>query len=127
MHARGFSLLGKPKVAASCISLENPIMAFCGVGNPEAFFNGIRRQGYELALTRAFPDHHSYKRRELDSLIEDAKRLGVRNLVTTAKDAIKLTSFDFEIPCRVLDIEVVLEDAERLVELIRASLSANSD
>jgi len=127
MHARGFSLLGKPKVAASGISLKNPILAFCGVGNPEAFFNGIRSQGYELALTRAFPDHHSYKWQELNSLMEDAKLLGVRNLVTTAKDAVKLTSFDFEIPCHVLDIEVVMEDAEPLVELIRASLAAHSD
>jgi tetraacyldisaccharide-1-P 4'-kinase len=48
----------------------------------------------------------------------------VRNLMTTAKDAVKLTSFDFEIPCYVLDIEVVIEDAEQLVELIRASVLA---
>ena len=38
--------------------LSQPLGAFCGVGNPESFFNHLRRDGYSLAFTRAFADHH---------------------------------------------------------------------
>src|SRR4030095_2552465 len=39
---------------------ENPTMAFCGVGNPDSFFQQLRTEGTELAATRVFPDHHPY-------------------------------------------------------------------
>jgi tetraacyldisaccharide 4'-kinase len=123
MRARGFSLLGKAGPSGNF--LENPVLAFCGIGNPEAFFHGLRNQGYQLALTRAFSDHHFYNQQDLDALLREAKRLGVRNLVTTPKDAVKLTSFDLDIPCYVLDLEIVVEDEERLGEMIRASLSGH--
>nr|MDQ2938548.1 tetraacyldisaccharide 4'-kinase [Acidobacteriota bacterium] len=44
--------------------------AFCGVGNPESFFNHLRREGYQLAFTRTFADHHQYKQSELDALVQ---------------------------------------------------------
>lgn len=124
MRPRGFSRLANGKIVLSNNSVENPILAFCGVGNPEAFFNELRSQGHVIALTRAFPDHHSYTQRDLDALLKEAKRLGVRNLVTTAKDAVKLTSFDFAIPCHVLDIEIVIEDEARLTEMVRAVIDS---
>jgi tetraacyldisaccharide 4'-kinase len=127
MQLRGFSRLANGEINLSGNSPKDPILAFCGVGNPEAFFNELRRQGFVLALTLAFSDHHSYKQHDLDRVIQEAKRLGVRNLITTAKDAVKLTSFDFDIPCHVIDIEIVIEDEARLMEMIRASIVAQGN
>src|SRR6185436_19199255 len=39
--------------------LSHKVAAFCGVGNPESFFNHLRREGYSPSLTRAFSDHHA--------------------------------------------------------------------
>jgi tetraacyldisaccharide 4'-kinase len=124
MRMRGFTRLPEEKPVITGNSLENPVAAFCGIGNPDAFFNGLRQQGQVLALTRAFPDHHSYKQRDVDALVQEAKRLGVRNLITTAKDGVKLTAFDFEIPCHVLEVEIVIEDPEGLLGIVRAAIAS---
>jgi tetraacyldisaccharide 4'-kinase len=101
---------------------ENPTMAFCGVGNPDSFFQQLRTEGLELAATRVFPDHHPYSGQDVESLTVEAKQAGARSLVTTAKDAVKLTTFDFELPCHVLEIEIGIENDIAFRELLRKSL-----
>jgi len=100
--------------------------AFCGVGNPESFFNHLRREGYQLAFTRSFPDHHQYQQSEVDTLVADATASGAKRLITTAKDAIKLQLFKFGIPCFVMDIQISIDEEEPLVELIRKAISNSS-
>jgi tetraacyldisaccharide 4'-kinase len=101
---------------------SQPIGAFCGVGNPESFFNHLRREGLHLAFTRTFPDHHHYNQSELDSLVREAKARGVRSLLTTAKDATKLQALKLEMPCSVLEIQISIDDEDRLVDQIRNAI-----
>jgi tetraacyldisaccharide 4'-kinase len=116
---------GQPAEMAALRS--QPIGAFCGVGNPESFFNHLRREGFELEFTRTFPDHHHYKQTELDALVGDAKAAGVKSLLTTAKDATKLQVLQLGIPCFVLEIQISIDEEEGLVNLIRkAILKSNS-
>jgi tetraacyldisaccharide 4'-kinase len=103
-------------------SFSQPIAAFCGIGNPDSFFDHLRREGYQLALTRTFPDHHHYQQSEIDSLVRDAKASGAMSLFTTAKDATKLQPFKPGLPCYVLDIEISIDDEDRLVDLIRKAV-----
>ena len=99
--------------------LAHPLAAFCGVGNPESFFNQLRREGYTPALTRAFADHHDYDQSDLDRLISEAKAHDAGGLITTAKDALKLASLKLELPCYVLEIKISFAEDERLIEMIR--------
>jgi tetraacyldisaccharide 4'-kinase len=99
--------------------LTQPLGAFGGVGNPESFFQHLRRENFSLAFTRAFPDHHRYKQSDIETLVEKAKSVRATGLITTAKDAIKLAALKFEIPCYVLEIQIRIDDEYRLVQLIR--------
>lgn len=99
-----------------------PIGAFCGVGNPESFFDHLRHDGFQLEFTRTFRDHHRYKQSELDVLVREAKARGVKCLLTTAKDATKLRAFKLEIPCCVLEIQISIDEEGRLVNLIRKAI-----
>lgn len=112
---------GYPSETAALLS--QPIAAFCGIGNPHSFFNHLRSDGYQLALTRAFPDHHKYNQSELDRLVDDAKTQGAESLLTTAKDATKLQSFKLGIPCCVFEIQLAIDEEDRLVDLIRTTIS----
>lgn len=85
-------------------------MAFCGVGNPNSFFDRLRREEWPLAATRAFPDHHIYTQNDIDEIEQHAKQSGAAVLVTTAKDAVKLSDLKFEIPYLVVEAEVILDD-----------------
>jgi len=118
MIANGFFSVRKTEVRSEP-SLETPLAAFCGVGNPRAFFDELRNLGYELSLTKSFPDHHWYRQQDLNLLVQEAAKLGVRSLVTTAKDAVKLTSLRIAMPCYVLDIKMEIDEATQFSDLIR--------
>lgn len=94
------------------------VAAFCGVGNPGSFFENVRRMGFEIAVQRAFPDHHDYSQSEIDALIKDA---GESSLITTAKDAVKLRGLSFSAPCYVLEIEIAIENSDEFTHLIVAA------
>ena len=98
------------------------VAAFCAVGNPHSFFEHLRRSGYELALEKSFPDHHVYSQDEIDSLSRAAKEASASNLITTAKDAVKLRTMSFSLPCSVLEIELEIDNAEEFTRLIVEAL-----
>lgn len=98
---------------------NQPLGAFCGVGNPDSFFAHLRNEGYSIPSTRAFADHHDYNQGEVDRLVQAAKSLGCEAMITTEKDATKLHGFNFELPCYVLNIRIAIDDEEELVGLIR--------
>lgn len=95
--------------------------AFCGVGNPNSFFTQVRNAGYDIVLEKDFMDHHSYSQKDIDDLVKRAKQAGADSLITTAKDAVKLQSLTFAIPCYVLEIEISVENSESLKALILAA------
>jgi len=121
MLTKGFRSLNSDLIDISAFRAQ-PIAAFCGIGNPDSFFKHLRREGYQLAFTRTFPDHHKYKQSELDTLVGEATARGANSLITTAKDATKLQSFNLGIPCCVLEIQISIDEEDRLVDLIRKAI-----
>jgi tetraacyldisaccharide 4'-kinase len=107
-------------------SIKNPVGAFCGVGNPKSFFNHLGREGFELALQRAFPDHHNYQQSDVDQIVAEARAKGAVSILTTAKDAVKLSSLHFEIPCYVLEIKISIDDEAQLIQMIRNQVAKYS-
>jgi tetraacyldisaccharide 4'-kinase len=105
---------------------RQPIAAFCAVGNPEAFFNLVR-QDFELTDTNAFRDHRQYTQDDIDRATREAIASGAHALVTTAKDEVKLRGLRFDLPCYVLGIEIEIDSADRLFELIDGALLTKSD
>ncbi len=99
------------------------VAAFCGVGNPESFFEHLRREGYSPSLTRAFADHHNYTQADIDGLVKDAKNSGETILLTTAKDALKFSGLDVGLPCYVVNIQIEIDNPANLVELISNAAS----
>jgi tetraacyldisaccharide 4'-kinase len=102
--------------------IPHPFAAFCAIGNPASFYEHLRRDGYTLKLTRSFADHHVYTQRDIDVIISEAKRAGAQRLLTTAKDAVKLRSLSFDLPCYVLEIELEFDDEEKLHSMIREAI-----
>lgn len=62
------------------------VAAFCGLGNPQNFWNTLREQELKIAFRWAFGDHHQYKPTEVQRLADQARGQGVDLLVTTEKD-----------------------------------------
>ena len=102
------------------------MLAFCALGNPEAFFTQLlvlfedesMNDVFDLCVVKKFPDHHRYTQSDIDSLEEQARESNVHTLLTTAKDAVKLDGLRFEIPCFVVETEVIIDDADGFRALI---------
>lgn len=115
--------LDQAMTTGTSLDVPQPLAAFCAIGNPPAFFAHLRREGFVLNHTRAFPDHYVYKQADVDALAAEAKGRGALALVTTAKDAVKLRSLGFDLPCYVLEIELTFDDEEKLTGMLREALS----
>ncbi|MDX6405636.1 MAG: tetraacyldisaccharide 4-kinase [Blastocatellia bacterium] len=114
---------GQPSIAVEQIGGLR-VAAFCALGNPESFFALLRRNGYQLAHTQVFRDHHSYTQSDIDQLVREAIAHGAQILLTTAKDEVKLRSLEFELPCYTADIEIEIENQEKLRALIADAITA---
>jgi tetraacyldisaccharide 4'-kinase len=112
--------LGLPQIDANL--RQDPVAAFCGIGNPNSFFSLLRREGFDVVHTRAFRDHHRYSQGDIDRLVADASAGGANALVTTAKDAVKLTSLNFELPCLVVDVEVEIDHEQDLLGHVQRAI-----
>ncbi len=66
-------------------------LAFCALARPEGFAAMLGKAGCGVVDTVIFDDHHSYDDGDLSDLIKLAHTLRATGLVTTEKDAVKLT------------------------------------
>ncbi len=106
--------------------IPNPkSLAFCALGNPDNFFEQLKREEFNLVSTKKFPDHHRYIQKDIEKLETEAKQKGAEILLTTAKDAVKLTNLKFELPCFILESRLVFEDEKKLREIISTVLIQN--
>ncbi|MCI0462150.1 MAG: tetraacyldisaccharide 4'-kinase [Gemmataceae bacterium] len=70
---------------------DKPWVAFCGVGNPEAFRRTLQDLGGLVTAFRTFPDHHRYSRADVEELRGWVRRQATEGVVvTTQKDLVKL-------------------------------------
>ena len=65
--------------------LKKNLLAFAGIGNPENFFKLLEKNKCNVARKIFFPDHYPYKKKELEEVIEMAKRDSLE-IITTEKD-----------------------------------------
>ena len=107
---------------------EGQWLAFCGIGNPEAFRLTLEGLGARLQGLTAFPDHHRYRATDVEGLLSAASDLGCRGLVTTEKDAIKVSPLvPAATPLPVLALQVrmeLIEGREALQERLLSRLPA---
>jgi len=110
---RGFRLLGGDRAVFPADSIgSGPFFAFCGVGNPEAFFRDLESWNLPVAGSRKFRDHHRYLPGDIALLERAAAQANAKAFLTTEKDAQNLAGLVFRslpVYVAVIDLEVVPE------------------
>ena len=69
---------------------EKKAFAFCGIGNPQAFFDDLSRWGGSVSGHSSFPDHHTYTQRDIEKLEARAHDSGAEIMLCTEKDIFNL-------------------------------------
>jgi tetraacyldisaccharide 4'-kinase len=104
--------------------LPQPVLAFCGIGNAQAFFEDVTRWGIAVAGKAAFRDHHSYSSHDIHELDTKAKDAKAKALLTTEKDVQNLGSANFELPLYRCEIAMDIPDEDEVLSLVTRLLSA---
>ncbi|MBF0509860.1 MAG: tetraacyldisaccharide 4'-kinase, partial [Deltaproteobacteria bacterium] len=93
--------------------------AFAGLADNGGFFSTLREMGAEVVKEFSFPDHYRFTATDEFNIRTVMDATGLDLAVTTAKDAVKLST-DFLKPHRVwiLDVESVLDDEQGITSLV---------
>lgn len=81
----------------------NNVFAFSAIGSPNQFYQNCKK--YNLLGSKSYADHHIYIQGDICELNDLAKKQNAKMLITTEKDAVKLTSFSSDLKICVLKIE----------------------
>ncbi len=102
-----------------------PFFAFCGLGNPDAFFRDLQTWGLPISGRAVFADHHHYTERDVFAIKEAAKKAGANALVTTEKDAQNLSGLKFEeTPLYISVIDLVVSPEGDFRNILERLLAA---
>ncbi|MFH1146434.1 MAG: tetraacyldisaccharide 4'-kinase [Pseudomonadota bacterium] len=85
-------------------------LAFCGIANPESFRSTLAGSGLELVDFRAYQDHYGFQEQDLLDLEKRALACGAEIMITTEKDAVKISMYDErKLPTAALKTEFTFE------------------
>lgn len=84
------SKLAEERIFGLSLLNNEEIAMLCGIGNPENFKTTLLKIGAFIKAEFVFPDHHLYTADDLEQIIEVCHSKGIKKVVTTQKDAIKL-------------------------------------
>lgn len=101
-----------PKKGNNEQTKSEKFLAFCGLGNPRNFFDQLRGENFHLTAAERFPDHYFYKQSDIEKLERKAVESGAAAFLTTAKDAVKLKKLKFNLPCLVVESEMIFAGDE---------------
>lgn len=131
---RQSSRAGKQIYAANVEALDDgslkdmPVLAWCGIADPEKFFRTVRETGAAIVETRSFPDHHHFSEDEIADLLDRAAAKDCL-LVTTAKDWVRLEpdhgrAGELANRSRVIEVEIRFDDPTSPAKIIDAAFKA---
>jgi len=102
------------------------LFAFCGIGNPQSFFQTITHLGGVLVGSRAYDDHYRYAAADLEQVRREAAAQEASLILTTQKDWTKIapwTHREDRPPLGYLAVELqITAGAENLAALIDRTL-----
>ena len=111
------------KIMQSSNIKSKKFLAFCGLANPDKFYETLEKGGYKVFLTKSFPDHHQYTEEEINHLILKAKNKNL-TLITTAKDYVKIIDKKNEIQVLSIESSFNAKDELRFKAFLKEKLNA---
>ncbi len=106
----------------------NRVLGVAGIADPEPFFADLAAQGFEVAGTRRFRDHHPFSAADVARLFRDAHTAGAHAVITTEKDFVRLLPYrPFALPVGYLPLTMDVEPRDEFRRWLFESIAAARD
>lgn len=90
-----------------------PVFACCAIGNPDSFVKTATLSGANIVGQKFFPDHHSFTRADIQSVVQLAQEKGAHRIICTHKDLVKIAINQLDgIPFFALQIDLEFTHGE---------------
>ncbi len=96
-------------------------LVVCGIAKPFSFLNILEKNGIDISNKLIYPDHANYTIAEIQEIRKSFYDTNSHSVLTTQKDAVKLTNFSKElddIDIYYLKIELKIEEQKDFENLI---------
>jgi tetraacyldisaccharide 4'-kinase len=97
--------------------INRKILAFAGIGNPENFFELLKKNNIKIIESIKFPDHYNFKKIDIINLNKRAEELDA-HLVTTEKDYLRLDDEDKK-NIKYIKFELLINKKEEFINEIK--------
>lgn len=92
------------------------VLAFAGIARPDDFFAALQARGVMLSGTLALNDHQDYSGEQLNRLLQSCDNNKL--LITTEKDAVKLSTIAFPCPCLVASLVLTFDESDQFDDVL---------
>ena len=113
------------KIIKSLKIKKTKILAFCGLANPNKFFDTLQTNKYNVISTKSFPDHYKYTEGDIKKLILNAKSQNL-TLLTTEKDYVKIQDQKNEIKVLSIKSDLDIEEEKKFKIFLEKKLNGKS-
>jgi tetraacyldisaccharide 4'-kinase len=102
---------------------EQGVVACAGISDPNLFLKFLDDYKIEVKTFKKYPDHHAYCNRDIHEIIAAARRHSSKYVITTEKDIVKFTGFNFQdLELCALCIKIELQEPQKLRQIITADI-----
>ena len=102
------------------------IYAFCGIGNPDAFFQTLSELALNIVGKRVYNDHYRFIESDIIEICSDSRGKKAELIITTQKDWVKTALpyiGKFDIPIAYLAVELEFIDGRQdIINLIENAI-----
>lgn len=104
--------------------IQKKVVLMAGLANHASFETLMRSEKMNVVEYFQFPDHHAYTNLDLKKIFDFVKSTNANCIVTTEKDAVKLSEFiPFQIPVLVAHLKIQVQNEKELYEILDRQLS----
>jgi len=103
------------------LDVNSNYLIFSGIGDPFSFREILLENNISVVKEVVFPDHHRYKKKDIESVLQESKKLNAK-ILTTEKDFIKLSD-DYAKEINFLKIELKIVKEKQFINLINDKLN----
>ena len=103
------------------------VFVVTGIARPDRFVADVSAAGWEIAGALDFRDHHLFDARDIRRITDAARAAAAAIVLTTEKDAVRLTACDLgDLPIAAVPLVVGIEPADRFRSWLLARLSSRA-
>ena len=103
------------------LDVNSNYLIFSGIGDPFSFKEILLENNISIVKEVVFPDHYRYKKKDIESVLQESKKLNAK-ILTTEKDFIKLSD-DYAKEINFLKIELKIVKEKQFINLINDKLN----